>query len=83
MQRSGGLDYWAGMAPRTRKLVSDFREDADRFRSLSQFVSGDAADALVEGAAVLDAKASKLERRARSLFRLGRKRAETGKTPAR
>ena len=83
MQQECGLDYWAGMPPRTRKLVDDFREDADRFRSLSQFVSGDAAEALAEGAAVLEAKAERLERRARSLFRLRRPRAEAGKTTAR
>ena len=81
MQRRGGLDYWGCMAPGTRKMVSDFREDADRFRSLSQFVSGEAADALVQGAAALEAKAERIERRARPLFRLRRQRAGAAKPP--
>jgi len=37
----------------------------------------------VEGAAALDAKAERIERRGRSLFRLRRPRAETVKPPAR
>ncbi len=83
MQRNWRVDYWPRMPPRTRKLVTEIREDADRFRSLSQFVSGDAAKALVEGAAVLEEKAARLERRARSLFGLRRPRAERAKPSTR
>jgi hypothetical protein len=73
MQPSGPLIYWAGMTSRARKSATEFRETADQFRRLAQFVSGGPADALIEGATALDAKAARLERRLAPLLRLKRR----------
>lgn len=72
MQPSGRLIYWAGMTSRARKAALEFRETADEFRRLAQFVSGGQADALADGATALDAKATRLERRVAPLLRLKR-----------
>lgn len=72
MQPFGRFIYWAGMTSHARKAAIEFRETADKFRRLAQFVSGGSADALIEGATALDAKATRLERRTAPLLRLKR-----------
>lgn len=60
------------MTSRTANAAAKFRETADQFRRLAQFVSGEPAEALIEGATALDAKAARLERRGGTLQRLKR-----------
>lgn len=71
MQPSGRFDNWAGMTSRSTR-AKEIRETAAAFRRLVQFVSGERAAVLIEGATALDRKAARLERRSASLQRLKR-----------
>lgn len=60
------------MSSRSRIRAMEIRETANEFRRLVQFVSGERAEALVDGAIALDRKADRLERRGARLQRLKR-----------
>ena len=60
------------MPKRSHQSATTFRADADQYRRLAQFVSGGTAKALIDGAAALDAKAARMERRRKPIRLLRR-----------